>query len=370
MNKKDKTIGLYIHIPFCKSKCPYCDFYSYRTNEKSYDEYISILTDRIQTWGIKNNKKVSTVYIGGGTPSIIGADRLCRVLNTIYSSFNLLNDAEISVEINPESGKNIDFSLLKKYGFNRASIGLQSSNQVELKALGRIHSADDAEYTVKKAQDNGITNISLDLMMGIPYQTIDSLNNSIDFCAKCNVMHISSYILKIEKNTKYDKIKDKLILPDEDLQAELYLYAVEKLKTLGYHQYEISNFAKSGFESQHNINYWKCGEYIGIGPSAHSFYEGKRFYYPNSLEEFSNDRYIVDCDGGNEDEYIMLSLRLVNGLNLDEYNQKFNKSISSDFLNKVKKYEKYGLMKNESNIVSFTPKGFLLSNTILSDLIY
>ncbi|MEE1218904.1 MAG: radical SAM family heme chaperone HemW [Ruminococcus sp.] len=369
MNNSSKAIGIYIHIPFCKSKCPYCDFYSSRADESAYDKYLSILIDKIKYWGKKATEKVSTIYIGGGTPSILGASRLCKILNTINESFNVINDAEISVEINPESGKNIDFSVLQQCGFNRISIGLQSSNPDELKALGRIHSAEEAKLTVNKAQACGISNISLDLMMGIPYQTIESLEKSIEFCAKCNVTHISSYILKIEKNTKYDKIRDKLILPDEDKQAELYLYAVEKLKELGYNQYEISNFSKQGFESCHNVNYWECGEYIGIGPSAHSFYKGKRFYYPSSIAEFENNKYIIDCDGGSEEEFIMLSLRLSKGLNSNDFLHKFGKSLSAEFLNKVNKYVKYGLMQYNNDSISFTPQGFLLSNTILSDLI-
>ena len=364
------SIGLYIHIPFCKSKCPYCDFYSSRANEEDYQHYIEVLQKKILLWGKKNEKAVKTIYFGGGTPSIIGAKRLCTLLNTIKDSFNVSSDAEITVEINPESGKNLDFDLLYKTGFNRLSIGLQSANQEELKALGRIHNSDDAKLTVERAKKSGFFNISLDLMMGIPNQTTESLKESINFCNSCGVTHISSYILKIEKGTHFDKIKNKLILPDEDYQAELYLNAVDELAKLGFEQYEISNFAKKGFESRHNINYWKCGEYIGIGPSAHSYFNDKRFYYNSSLADFENEEPVFDCEGGSKEEYIMLSLRLKNGLIFADFEKNFSEPVPQNILIKTKKYAQLGYMHFDNKRIAFTPKGFLVSNTILSDLIY
>lgn len=363
------SIGLYIHIPFCKSKCPYCDFFSECKSNIEYDRYTCILIDKIKFWGAKNDLPVSSIYIGGGTPSVIGAERLCRILDTVKSSFRITDNAEITAEINPDTGKSIDFEIMQKSGFNRISIGMQSAVTEELKALGRIHSANDARLTVSRAKRSGINNISLDLMLGIPHQTFDSLKKSIEFCSECGVTHISSYILKIEKNTKFYSLKDRLPLPDDDQQAELYLYAVNLLEALGYKQYEISNFAKDGFKSRHNINYWNCGEYIGIGPSAHSFFKGKRFFYSNSITDFENDITVFDCDGGNEEEFIMLSLRLKRGLVFNEYKRRFGKDISKYFLAKVKKYCELGYMEADDKSVHFTPKGFLVSNTILSELI-
>ncbi len=364
-----KPFGLYLHIPFCKSKCPYCDFYSSCKSESEYDEYTDLLIEKIKVWSEKTNRPVSTIYIGGGTPSILGADRLCRILDSVKENFAVESNAEISVEINPDSGKTIDFSALKKCGFNRISVGMQSAVENELKALGRIHSSDDAKRTIERAKQCGITNISLDLMLGIPYQTFESLEKSINFCNECGVTHISSYILKIEKNTPFWKKQNELILPDEDTQADIYLNAVSILDKLGYKQYEISNFSKQGFESRHNTNYWKCGEYIGIGPSAHSFFEGKRFYYERSIDDFKNDKTVFDCYGGSEEEFIMLSLRLKSGLNFEEYKNKFGKDIPEKTLKKIQKYCKYGFMELNDKNACFTPKGFLVSNTILSDLV-
>lgn len=363
------TIGLYIHIPFCKSKCPYCDFYSGRASENDYDNYIKVLSDNISLWSAKIDKTVSSVYFGGGTPSILGAERLSLLLNKIREEFSVADNAEITVEVNPDSGKTLDFDLLKLSGFNRISVGMQSAVEQELKALGRIHSINDAEVTVKRAQNAGIENISLDLMLAIPFQTIDSLKKSIDFCANCGVTHISSYILKIESGTVFERIQDKLELPDEDSQSQLYLFAVDYLKTLGFEQYEISNFSKVGYESRHNINYWKCGEYIGIGPSAHSFFEGKRFYYSRNMEDFIENKTNFDCYGGGKEEFIMLSLRLKRGLNFKGYKEKYNEDFPKDKIKIINKFADMGYMVLTDDCAYFTPKGYLVSNTIISELI-
>lgn len=364
-----ETISLYIHIPFCKSKCPYCDFYSMKASENDYDVYTDILINKIKYWSSKTDKKVSTIYFGGGTPSVFGADRLCNILSEIINRFEVCKTAEITVEVNPDTGKTLDFAKLYKCGFNRISVGLQSAVDKEIKILGRIHSPNDARLTVDRAREAGFKNISLDLMMGIPYQTKESLRYSIDFCNNCGVTHISSYILKIEEKTKFYQIKDSLVLPEEDEQAELYLFAVNYFNSLGYKQYEISNFAKAGFESRHNCNYWKCNEYIGIGPSAHSFFEGKRFYYGRNLKEFSQNKTIYDGTGGNEEEFIMLSLRLKSGLRFDEFKKRYNKPLPYELINKSEFYAKNGFMEMHADRIALTPKGFLVSNTIISDLL-
>lgn len=365
----NNSIGLYIHIPFCKSKCPYCDFYSGRASENDFDNYIKVLSDNIRIWSKKTDKTVSSVYFGGGTPSILGAERLSYLLSIIKDFFNIADDAEITVEVNPDSGKTLDFNLLKTTGFNRISVGMQSAVEQELKALGRIHSINDAEVTIKRAQNAGIENISLDLMLGIPFQTIDSLKKSIDFCANCGVTHISSYILKIESGTVFERIQNKLELPDEDSQAQLYLFAVDYLKKLGFKQYEISNFSKYGYESRHNINYWKCGEYIGIGLSAHSFFDGKRFYYSRNMEDFIHNKTCFDCYGGDKEEFIMLSLRLKSGLNFKEYRERYNEDFPKDKIKNIKKFAAMGYMKLNDDCAYFTPKGYLVSNAIISELI-
>lgn len=363
------SIGLYIHIPFCKHKCPYCDFFSGNADENAFDNYVIELKDKIKYWSEKAKRDVATVYFGGGTPSVLGADRLCDILDFIKSNFNIQNNAEITVEVNPDSAKTIDFEKMYACGFNRISMGMQTAVEDELRLLGRIHSIDDAKTSVERAKSAGFNNISLDLMMGIPNQTIESLEKSISFCADCKVTHISSYILKIEENTPFYKVQNKLKLADDDMQAEMYLRAVEMLDSLGYKQYEISNFAKHGYESRHNTNYWRCGEYIGIGPSAHSFFEGKRFFYSRSMDDFNNNKLSFEGTGGDEEEFIMLSLRLKSGLNYSEFEEKFGYTLPSYIIKKAKEYEKYGYTNVTDKSISFTPKGFLVSNSIISELI-
>lgn len=363
------NIGVYIHIPFCRSKCYYCDFFSEKAKEEDFDKYTALLKERIKYWGNISKETVSSVYFGGGTPSILGAERLCDILTAVEKSFKVSSEAEITVEVNPESGKSLDFNKLRKVGFNRISIGMQSSHESELKALGRIHSPEDVRITVKAAKDGGFKNISLDIMMGIPNQTLTSLKKSIDFCAFCGVTHVSSYILKIEPGTKLYSEKEKLSLASEDETTELYLSAVDYLERLGYNQYEISNFAVPTFESRHNTLYWKCGEYIGIGPSAHSFYKGKRFHYERDIKQFAENITVEDGTGGNEEEYIMLSLRLKTGLVFKEYEERYNKVLSPVFKSKIKKYTETGFLEGDDNHVCFTPKGFLVSNSIICDLI-
>lgn len=362
------TLGLYIHIPFCEQKCPYCDFYSI-SNKSEYDKYVSCLKERIIALSAKYDRVVDTVYFGGGTPSVIGSDRLIDVLTTIKNYFTLTNDCEITVEINPCSANKIDFSELKQSGFNRLSIGMQSAINSELKLLGRKHSAIDAKNTVIAARSVGFNNISLDLMLCVPTQTKSSLAESIEFCKDCDVEHISAYILKIEKNTTFYKIKDSLNLFDDDEQASLYKYVVSELSKHGYQQYEISNFSKIGYESKHNLRYWQTKEYLGIGPSAHSFVNGKRFYYNRNIEDFYNNIIIEDGAGGDINEYIMLALRLKDGLSLDILKSKYDYTPSQNLLKRVNKLKDEHLVKFADKTISLTADGYLVSNTIINYLI-
>lgn len=365
-----KNIGIYIHIPFCKSKCPYCDFYSGRGSSEEYKKYSELLKQKIKMWSDKaGDVAVSSVYFGGGTPSVLGAKLLCGLLNEVKACFYVEPTAEITVEVNPDTGKTLDFESLRKSGFNRISVGLQSAVKDELIALGRIHTAADAKLTVQRAKNAGIGNVSLDLMMGIPGQTKGSLKNSIDFCSSCEVEHISSYILKIEDNTYFGRNREKLTLPDDDEAAELYLFAVEYLKLLSYEQYEISNFAKKGFEGKHNINYWKCGEYLGIGPSAHSFFNGERFYYGRSTADFAANKIISDGSGGDKAEYIMLALRLSDGIIFEEYKQRYGEEMPGKLLKKLKTFSNSGYILINQDRARLTPQGFLVSNAVIGELI-
>ncbi len=365
----NRPIGIYIHIPFCRSKCPYCDFFSIRSDLSEYKKYVLILNEKIKYWGKKINSSVDSIYIGGGTPSEIGSDLIIDIINLIKENFNVLNNSEITIEANPASGKSFDFKAVKSAGVNRVSLGLQSVNENELKKLGRLHNVIDADNTIELIKSSGINNISLDIMLGIPEQTKESLKNTLDYVVNSGAAHISSYILKIEENTFYGKHREKFDFPSDELTSELYLYSVDYLEKNGFIQYEISNFSKQGFESKHNLKYWNLDEYLGIGPAAHSYLNGKRFYYDNSIRSFKDNIIIDEGFGGSKEEYIMLKLRLKSGLNISEYKEAFGAFPSEDFIKKIKLYKNSGFMEYNDNTIRFTTKGFLVSNSILSELI-
>ncbi len=361
--------GLYIHIPFCDGKCAYCNFFSIHSDNQAIEEYTDHLIRSAFTWGKKINRSFDTVYFGGGTPSLLGHERLIRILNAVKQAFSVADNAEITVEVNPSSTEPLDFSAMKSAGFNRLSIGLQSANENELAILGRRHSVDDARRTVLEAQQAGFDNISLDVMLAIPKQTPESLHHTLDFCAECKVQHISAYILKIEPGTRFYRNKDSLPFFDDDAQAAIYEDAVSYLNRLGYQQYEISNFSLPGYESRHNLKYWHDEEYLGIGPSAHSFIDGKRFYYDNSFEGFYDGRIIDEGCGGDEEEYIMLALRLKEGLVFNEYEKRFGKKVSDKMLTAAERLASSGLVKICPSSLSLTVKGFLVSNSVIAYLL-
>ena len=364
-------IGLYLHIPFCDGKCAYCNFFSRcpHTGSSELTEYTSYLIGNIEAWSKKIDRPVDTVYFGGGTPSLLGHDRLIRILDTIYRSFDVVDHAEITVEVNPSSTDELDFAQMKRAGFNRLSIGLQSANENELKRLGRRHSVDDAYRTVKRAQIAGFDNVSLDVMLAIPEQTIASLDKTLEFCASCQVQHISSYILKIEEGTRFYHMKAQLSLFDDDEQAAFYEHTVQKLAELGFEQYEISNFSLKGRESRHNLHYWRDEEYLGLGPSAHSFIDGKRFYYDSDFQRFYENRICDESDGGDSDEYIMLALRLTEGLNFIKYHNRFGHAVSDKMIFAAKRLEQQGLCIVNDSAISLTVKGFLVSNAVIAYLL-
>lgn len=361
--------GLYIHIPFCDGKCHYCNFFSKHMADAEMDEYVAKLNNAIRSWGEHLDRTVDTVYFGGGTPSLLGHARLLEVLRTIKSSFVLSNDTEITLEVNPSSTNSLDFSALRSAGFNRLSIGLQSADENELRLLGRRHSLDDARDTVAAAQSAGFDNISLDVMLATPEQTKESLRRTLHFCADCHVQHISAYILKIEPGTRFYLVKEELPVFDDDTQAAIYEETVSSLEKLGYHQYEISNFAKEGFESRHNLIYWHDEEYLGLGPSAHSFIEGKRFYYDNSFETFYSGDVIDEGSGGEKEEYIMLALRLKEGLVFDRYKERFCEPVSDKMLQTAQLLAKKGFVRSTPSSLSLTVKGFLVSNSVIGYLL-
>ena len=362
-------IGLYIHIPFCDGKCNYCSFFSRRANISAQDEYVQNLNRILADWGKRIERDIATVYFGGGTPSLLGHERLIDILDTVKGDFHVADDAEITVEVNPSSTGSLDFSAMRKAGFNRLSIGLQSANDDELRLLGRRHSVGDVRNTVQAARRGGFDNISLDVMLAIPGQTPESLDRTLEFCAEQEAQHISAYIIKVEEGTRFWRDRDKLGLFSDDEQAAFYEQTVSRLKTLGYEQYEVSNFARGGNVSRHNMIYWHDEEYLGVGPSAHSFIDGRRFYYPDSFDDFYSGRTVYESDGGGKEEYIMLALRLSEGLIFERYKARYNEDMSDSFMKAAGRLVNEGYVKLTASSLSLTVKGFLMSNQVIGYLL-
>ncbi len=342
-----KKSGLYIHIPFCKSKCPYCDFFSVKYDEVPAEKY----TDRLISEMKKYCGSFDTIYFGGGTPSIINADLIGRIISAAKEQFDISADCEITVECNPSKSLEYDFEKYLSFGVNRISLGMQSARNEERFALGRSAGQAEVARAVSDAKKAGITNISLDVMLGTPKQTLDTLDETFEFIEKMNVTHISAYMLKIEEGTRFYEMRDRLSLPDEDLVAEMYLKTIDSLKLLGFNQYEISNFSKPGFESRHNLKYWELVPYLGLGTSAHSYFNGRRFYYDKDFN------LIDDGTGGSDDEKIMLGLRLCSGIDKKLVKKDFSAFVSA------------GLMSETDKKIALTPDGMLVSNLIISELI-
>lgn len=362
--------GLYIHIPFCASKCPYCDFYSLRADEETKDKYTDAIIKNIILKQEQNGISFPTVYFGGGTPSLLGSKRLVEILHAI----NKADGCEVTVECNPsdlcENWTLGDMQSLTDAGANRISMGMQSAIDNERKKLGRRAGRKEVAKAVDLIKASGIDNFSLDLMLGIPFQTTDTIRESIEFCAENGAKHVSSYLLKIEQGTPFEKVEKLLDLPDEDECCDMYLAACECLEEHGYKQYEISNFAVPGYESRHNLIYWDCREYLGIGASAHSFFGGKRFFYERDINAFMSGADVIeDGEGGSFEEYVMLRLRLTKGLINDEVKQRFGFYIPAQMLEKSRIFEKNGLLICDEKGIRLTTKGFLVSNSIISALL-
>lgn len=348
--------GLYVHVPFCKRKCLYCDFYSAADMFRA-DDYVRAVIRNILAAGLTYD----TVYFGGGTPSLLTDEQISAVL----SAADISDGAEISMECNPESADFAYLCGLKSAGVNRVSFGIQSLDDGELAALGRLHNADNACEAVLSAYRAGFENISADIMLATPMQTLKSLNRTFDRLLKLPLSHVSAYLLKVEKGTPLSF--DGLLLekvPDEDETADMYLTAAERLSAAGFEQYEISNFARKGFECRHNLKYWRCEEYFGIGPSAHSFLDGERFYCSPDTEKFISDtsqERVSLGTGGDPEEKAMLALRLTKeGLRLEDF---------PEAESRAEPLLKSGLVKKEQGALMLTAEGCLVSNEIICRLI-
>lgn len=381
MMTQSKSLGLYVHIPFCRSKCQYCDFYSLPRSEKTpelMDRYVKALETHIKEGGARATKYVvDSVYFGGGTPSYFGAERLREVFTAISKKFNVSKSAEITLEANPESITEKGCKRLISSGFNRISIGVQSNNDQILKVLGRPHTFRQAQRSVDIARNAGFDNVSLDLMYGLPAQSPQQWADALGSVIDLQPDHISCYGLTLAPGTPLYTYRAQAALPDDDAQAAMYLYAASTLEAYGYHQYEISNFAKTGKECLHNLKYWLGGEYMSFGPSAASDFAGTRYTFASDLVRYikavrTGDAITTECEyvpiKERAGEYLMLRLRTSYGIERTEYETTF--LMPFDPLEQVLQvYGGRGLTKQVNGRWRFTPQGFLVSNQLIGQLI-
>ena len=370
-----KSLGIYVHLPFCLKKCLYCDFCSFPNPEEGiYEAYTSRLLESISAASaVCSEYEVDTVYLGGGTPTLLPIACHQKLIKGIYNAFDVSPTAEISAECNPATADLGYLRELRNLGVNRLSIGLQSVHERELRALGRAHSYGDFLDTYSNARTAGFKNISADLMYGIPEQTAASFRESLTALAGLSPEHISSYCLKIEKGTPFYETKDSLSLPDEDTEYEMYCSMSEILGLYGYEKYEISNFAKKDRHSRHNTRYWQGKEYLGFGVAAHSFFQNERFGNSRDMRAFLRGESI-ECERsaiGERDElseYIMLSMRLSRGIELSEFKKRFGVDFFQ-FYDKAEALLKTGHLATDGKRIFFTDKGFFVSNTVLADML-
>ena len=374
-----EKLGVYVHIPFCRSKCDYCDFYSLAGREDRMDDYLKALIAHMKETGpLTRGNQVDTVYFGGGTPSYFGEKRLKELLRTIAKRFDLAKDAEITVECNPDSVNLKMLQTLRKAGANRISLGVQSAHPCELRSLHRPHDFEQVKEAVKAVRAAKFKNLSLDLIYGLPDQDMAGWQDTVEQVLALEPEHLSCYGLKVEPGTPLD---DRVIrgekLPDDDAQADMYLWMVDRLAKAGYKQYEISNFARAGFQSRHNLKYWMGRPYIGFGPGAHSDFGGRRYSFVRDLE-----KYISGVLGGGAvidesdlipqrergSEYLMLRLRTTRGIEEWEYRREFFMNFDP-IEQKLEEYERQGWTERHDRRWNLTPKGFLVSNQLIGELL-
>ena len=359
--------GLYIHIPYCRSKCRYCDFYSTPCPDGVPEAYIDALCremDRFSPCG-STPLRPDTLYFGGGTPSLLTPAQAARLIRAAGP----VPGAEITLEANPETVTPERLAAFRRAGVNRLSLGIQTARDDSLARLGRRHTAAQSRRALGMAVQAGFTDISGDLMLALPAYTMAELDETIALLAESGCTHISGYLLKIEPNTVFGQ-RPPEALPDDDAAADFYLAAVEKLAALGYAQYEISNFARPGFESRHNRIYWDCGDYLGLGPAAHSCMGGKRFATPAGTAAFLAAPAVYEPQGEcTAEDYIMLQLRLSRGLSLSALRARYGVSFSSEKLRFLQTLAEHGLAVFDGSVLRLTPRGMLVQNSILCELV-
>lgn len=378
-------LGIYIHIPFCKQKCYYCDFVSYSNKCSEVKEYIESLKKEIEEFDF-SNYKVTSIYIGGGTPSYIDSIYIVEILSELKEKLkcNLIEfkDIEITIEVNPGTVDTKKLNDYKKLGINRLSIGLQSTKNDILKKIGRIHTYQEFLKIYKLARETGFKNINIDLMIGIPGQKIGDLKNTLQDIIKLEPEHISVYSLIIEENTPIEKMLEngEIKLPDEDLERNMYWYVKNTLELNGYNHYEISNFAKLGKESRHNLNCWNQEEYIGFGVAAHSYLNDIRFSNTINVEEYiqhiennrKEENIQIEESQSLEDkknEFMMLGFRKIQGVDIARFKEKFIDNPIFLYREKLNKLVEEGLIEVDLNHIKLTNKGIDLANLVFEEFV-
>lgn len=365
-----KPLGIYVHIPFCKSKCEYCDFYSLggSRDRRTTDQYLQALADHIRETGrLAPDYTVDTVYFGGGTPSFFGAENLEKILDELQKRFHFGADPEITLEANPDSAQDISaLRQLHDAGFDRLSLGMQSADDAELRRIGRVHTHAQTVRAVENARAAGFDNLSLDLIYGLPGQTMTRWQANLDAALALAPEHLSCYGLKVEEDTPLFARRERFTLPDDDAQADMYLSAVGLLARQGYEQYEISNFCRPGRASRHNSRYWTLAEYLGFGPGAHSDFGGERFALARDLDAYLAGHIVYSERSApsareRETERVMLALRTTRGVAADTLPEAARRILRN--------CEAHGLAHLSGGFYALTPRGFLVSNAILVDLL-
>jgi oxygen-independent coproporphyrinogen-3 oxidase len=375
VNKK----ALYVHIPFCKSKCNYCDFNSFNANEKLMDEYIQALIKEMTLTKDKIDI-LDTIFIGGGTPSILSLKNIEKLLRGIYENFSIKDDCEITMESNPKTLNLEKLKLLKSLKINRLSMGVQAVSDKNLKFLGRIHSFEDAKKMYNEALKVGFSNINIDMMFSYPNQSLKEWKHALEEVLKLNPKHLSIYSLILEEGTKlYDLYEEGSIeILDDQLDRQMYYFARDILEQNGYHQYEISNFAKDDYECEHNKIYWRCEEYLGIGLSAHSYLNSKRFYNKSNIDEYIKDleneklpiKEIKDLTLDEKiEEKIFMNLRMNEGLSLDEFYKLFDIKLENLYSKEIEKLLKDELVVIKDGVIKLSKRGIDLSNKVFIEFL-
>ena len=374
-----ECLGLYLHIPFCRSKCDYCDFYSLAGREDRMDEYQKALVRHVvESSAVARNCPVDSIYIGGGTPTWYGEKRLLELLRTVKRHFCMAKDVEVTVEANPDSVDGKMLRRLRRAGVNRISMGMQSGSDEELRSVHRPHTYQQVEYAVAAVRAAKIRNLNLDLIYGLPGQTEESWHETVEKALSLGPEHLSCYGLTIEEGTPLaQRVARGEQLPDEDQQAALYLWTVERLAQAGYEQYEISNFAKRGYQSRHNMKYWMGRPYMGLGVAAHSDFGGRRYSFVSDLDAYiqgmlSGDEVVDESEKITRrergSEYLMLRLRTVHGIDEWEYRREYMMNFDP-IEAKLSEFEQKGWARRQGRRWQFTPEGFLLSNQLIGQLL-